>query len=139
MLKNAIFKSASHALGFPAGDTTTRPDAPIPGQTRYNTASGKLEFYNNSIWNAVAREGNVLISNVAFTGTGTSTEFGPLNNVYSPGQEPQVLVHVGAVYQIPNTNYTFYGNTKIHFSVAPSLGAQITIVEGLASTVSTLA
>ena len=134
MLKNASVKTASHSLAIPVGTSSVGPDSPINGQTRYNTTTGKLEFYNNSVWNAVAKEGNVVLTKDSFTGTGTSTEFGPMGVVEYAGWEANVLVHVGTVYQIPTTNYTFYGNTTIHFTSAPTNGAAITIIHGLGST-----
>ena len=134
MLKNASVRTASHSLAIPVGTSSIGPDSPVAGQTRYNTTTGKLEFYNNSVWNAVAKEGSVVLTKDGFTGTGTSTEFGPMGQVEYTGWESNVLVHVGTVYQIPGTNYTFYGNTTIHFVSAPSNGAAITIIHGLGST-----
>jgi hypothetical protein len=134
MLKNASVKTASHSLAIPVGTSSVGPDSPVAGQTRYNTTTGKLEFYNNSVWNAVAKEGNVVLTKDSFSGTGTSTEFGPMGVVENAGWEANALVHAGTVYQIPGTNYTFYGNTTIHFVSAPSNGAAITIIHGLGST-----
>jgi hypothetical protein len=134
MLKNASVKTASHSLAIPVGTSSIGPDSPISGQTRYNTTTGKLEFYNNSVWNAVAKEGSAILTKDSFTGTGTATEFGPMAVTEYIGWEANVLVHVGTVYQIPTTNYTFYGNTTIHFTSAPTNGAAITIIHGLGST-----
>jgi len=134
MLKNASVKTASHALAIPVGTSSIGPDSPIAGQTRYNTTTGKLEFYNNSVWNAVAREGNVILTKDSFTGNSSNTEYGPMGITEYAGWEANVLVHVGTVYQIPTTNYTFYGNTTIHFTSAPTNGAAITIIHGLGST-----
>ena len=137
MLKNTVFKSGSYALGIPSGTNSVGPDAPQLGQTRYNTQRNKLEFYANIAgsldWHAFAAEGNAVVTTTNFTGDGANVRFGPLNNSYSSGQESQVLVHVGTVYQIPGTNYEFYGNTTIGFLSTPSLGAAITVVEGIAS------
>jgi hypothetical protein len=134
MLKNASVKTASHSLAIPVGTSSVGPDSPVAGQTRYNTTTGKLEFYNNSVWNAVAKEGSVIMLKDSFSGTGTATEFGPMAQAEYAGWEANVLVHVGTVYQIPTTNYTFYGNTTIHFTSAPTNGAAITIIHGLGST-----
>jgi hypothetical protein len=135
MLKNRAFKSASYALAFPIGSSSVGPDSPIPGQTRYNATTGKLEFYNNETWNAVAREGYSLMSKDSFTGDGTSTEFSPMKYEYPVGTEAYALVHVGAVYQIPSTNYTFDGTGTIKFTSPPSIGADITIIHGISSTI----
>jgi len=143
MLKNRVFQGASHTLGVPANPSSIGPDAPVNGQTRYNTTTGKLEFYANITgtpsWNAVAREGNVVITRDNFTGNGVAVQFWPLSTDFQSGDENKVIVHAGTVYQIPTTNYTFNGTGNIIFSSAPSGGAAITIISGFSSTVSTLA
>lgn len=139
MLKNTVFRSGSYALGVPVGTSSIGPNPAVNGQTRYNTTTGKLEFYNNNDWNAVAREGNVYIARDNFTGNGVATQFWPLSTNFTSGQEQQVLVHAGTVYQIPVTNYTFDGTGNILFSSAPSGGAAITIISGFASTKANIA
>lgn len=145
MLKNTVFRSGSYALGVPQGTSMIGPEHPVNGQTRFNTDSGKIEFWANIAgtpsWNTVAREGNVTIVKDSFTGDGSNSDFGPLSSGYDAGKEAQILVHVGTVYQIPGTNYTFSGtgNTTIHFTSIPNNGAAITIIHGLASTISNLA
>lgn len=135
MLKNTVYKTAGHAIGTPSGASTIGPDSPINGQIRYNTTNSKLEFYNGAAWRQVAKEGNVTIVKDGFTGTGSATDFNPMSYSYSAGQEAQVLIFVGTVYQIPGTNYTFYGNTQVHFTSAPSNGSAITILHNFASTI----
>ena len=141
MLKNTVFKSGSHALGVPVGTSSIGPSSPVAGQTRYNTTTGKLEFYNNSVWNAVAREGNVVITKDSYTASSTVSNYGPLSVNYAVGDTwaVNVLVHVGSVYQIPVTNYNFAANTQvggtdIHLVSLPSAGAAITVIHGFAST-----
>jgi hypothetical protein len=80
----------------------------------------------------------VVITKVSDSGDGNTTQF-PMGSVFSSGDENKVIVHVGTVYQIPVTNYTFNGTGNILFSSAPSGGAAITIISGFSSTVSTLA
>lgn len=146
MIKNAVFRSGSHALGLPTGTSSVAPDYAVNGQTRFNSsngANGKVEFYGNVTgtpsWNSVAREGNVLIvADKTFVGTGSQTDFGPMSYSYAAGKEAQVIVHVGTVYQIPGTNYTFMGNAQIHFASAPTNGSAITIIHNFASTSATL-
>lgn len=135
MLKNRVFNSASYALAFPTGSSSVGPDTPVPGQARYNTTNGKLEFYNDETWNAVAREGYSDMSKDSFTGDGVSIEYGPMSFEYPVGKEVYALVHVGTVYQIPSTNYTFDGTNKIKFTSPPSDGADITIIHGISSTI----
>lgn len=143
MLKNTVFKSGSYALGVPVGSSGVGPASPVNGQTRFNTTTNKLEFYANITgtpsWNAVGREGNVVIARDNFTGNGVASQFWPLSTNFQSGDENKVLVHVGTVYQIPTTNYTFDGTGNILFSSPPNGGAAITVISGFASTVSTLA
>jgi hypothetical protein len=148
MLKNRIFQGASHTTGIPNNPSGIAPDFTTSNaQIRFNTTNNKLEFYSNITqqplaggWNAIATQGNTTITKTSFTGNGVAVQFWPLG--YSSGDENLVLVHVGTVYQIPTTNYTFGtgGNAgNIIFSSAPSGGAAITIIGGFASTISTLA
>ena len=143
MLKNQVFSGAAYALGVPQGTSSIGPSSPVSGQTRFNTTTNRLEFYANITgtpsWNAVSREGNVVISRDNFTGNGNASQFWPMSTVFSSGDENKVLVHVGTVYQIPVTNYTFNGTGNIIFSSPPNNGAAITIISGFASTVSTIA
>ena len=145
MLKNTVFQGASHTLRFPANPSSIGPgpDEVVDGQTRFNTGSNRLEFWANITgtpsWNAVAREGNVVITRDNFTGNGVAVQFWPLSTNFQSGDENKVIVHAGTVYQIPTTNYTFNGTGNIIFSSAPSVSAAITIISGFASTVSTLA
>lgn len=143
MLKNTVFKSGSYALGVPTGTTSIGPSPAVDGQTRWNSTTNRLEFYANiagsPTWNAVSREGNVVIARDNFVGNGAAQQFWPLSSNFASGDENKVLVHVGTVYQIPTTNYTFDGTGNILFGAAPSGGAAITVISGFASTVSTLA
>lgn len=139
MLKNQVFSGAAYALGIPKGTSTIGPATPANAQVRWNSTTNKMEFWANSSWNAIAREGNVSISRDNFTGNGVASQFWPMSTIFSSGDENKVLVHVGTVYQIPVTNYTFNGTGNIIFSSPPSNGAAITVISGFASTVSTLA
>ena len=133
MLKNTVFKNGSYALGLPVGSSTVTPDSPVVGQTHWNTSTSKFEYYNGSTWQAVAHEGNAVLTRDNFTGNNVQTSF-TMTYSYASGQESQVLVFVGTVVQIPVTNYTFNGTTSIQFLAAPSLGAAISIIHNLGST-----
>lgn len=133
LLKNTVFKSGSYALGVPVGSTTITPSAPVVGQTRYNTSTSKLEFYNASTWNAVAREGHVALVKDTFTGNAVATDF-TMTSTYNSGQELQVLVFLNTVYQNPGVNYTFNGTSTIHFTSTPPDAATILVLHNIAST-----
>lgn len=133
LLKNTVFKNGSHALGMPSGASAERPDASVIGQTRYNTDTGKLEFYNNSVWNAIAKEGSVTITKNTFAGDNVIDNF-TMTETYTAGQEAQALVFVNTVYQNPGVNYTFNGSTNIHFTSVPTGSAVILVLHGIGST-----
>jgi hypothetical protein len=134
MLKNTVFKSGSYAMAIPQGSSSIGPDAPVVGQTRYNTSTSRLEFYNNSVWNAVAKEGNVTIAKDTFTGNNVATVFGPMTNGYAAGQEAQALVFLNTVFQNPGVNYTFNGTNYITFTSTPTNLASIIVLHNIAST-----
>jgi hypothetical protein len=140
--KNTLFRSGSYAIDLAATSSSFRPNiAGFTSQTalRYSTSSDKLEYYAHSgnVWQTVSNvgTGTARITKDSFTGNSLNTEYGPMSFTYYPGWEANVLVHVGSVYQIPGTNYTFYGNTVIHFASAPSNSSAITLIHGLNSTI----
>ena len=140
--KNTLFRSGSYAIDLPATSSSFRPNvAGVTGQTalRYSTSTDKLEYYSQggNVWQTVSNvgTGTARITKDSFTGNSLNTEYGPMSFSYNAGYEANVLVHVGSVYQIPGTNYTFYGNTTIHFASAPSNSSAITLIHGLNSTI----
>lgn len=135
MIKNAVPKTASHAIGLPLGTGTVGPDSPVVGQTRWNTGTGKFEYHDGSTWRYVAHEGTANIIVSTFTGNSSIATYSPFNNglTYSSGQEKELLVFNGTVPQIPNTNYTISGNA-ITFLGSVSNGAAIIIFHNFAST-----
>jgi len=142
LVKNTLFDSGSYALGLAATSSSFRPNvAGFTSQTalRYSTTSDKLEYYSHAgnVYQTVANvgSGTARVTKDSFTGNSLNTEYGPMSFSYAAGYEANVLVHVGSVYQIPGTNYTFYGNTVIHFASAPSNSSAITLIHGLNSTI----
>jgi hypothetical protein len=142
LVKNTLFESGSYALGLSATSSSFRPNiAGFTSQTalRYSTSTDKLEYYahTGNVWQTVANvgSGTARVTKDSFTGNSLNTEYGPMSFSYNAGYEANVLVHVGSVYQIPGTNYTFYGNTVIHFTSAPSNSSAITLIHGLNSTI----
>jgi hypothetical protein len=141
-VKNTVFDSGSYALGLAATDASFRPNvAGVTGQTalRYSTTSDKLEYYSQggNVWQTVSNvgTGTARVTKDSFSGITGQVLFSPMSFTYYPGWEANVLVHVGGVYQIPGSNYTFNGNTSIQFGSAPSNGSDITIIHGLNSTI----
>jgi hypothetical protein len=135
MLKNTVFKSASYALGVPVGSNTIGPDSAVVGQTRWNTNNARLEFYNGTIWQKIAHEGDVTVVKDSFTGDNTNSIFGPMSYSYAPGEEAQAIVVVNNVIQNPGVGFTFLGNTSIQFTAIPTTSAPIYVLHNYASTV----
>ena len=142
LVKNTLFESGSYALGLAATSSSFRGN--ITGFTsqtalRYSTSTDKLEYYahTGNVWQTVSNvgSGTSRVTKDSFTGNSLNTEYGPMSFSYDTGYEANVLVHVGSVYQSPGTNYTFYGNTVIHFTSAPSNSSAITLIHGLNSTI----
>ncbi len=134
MLKNTVFKSGSYALGIPVGSSTITPDNPVAGQTLWNSSTNKLEYYNGSVWEAVAQEGHATLVRDSFTGNNVQTDFN-MSISYTAGEQNKVLVFVGTVVQQPTTNYVFTGGAEIQFLAAPSMGSDISIIHNLGSTI----
>ena len=135
-LKNRELPSAAYAPVIPSGSSTIGPDSPVNGQIRYSTTSSQIEFYNNSKWNQVAHQGNVTIVKDSFTTTSTPTWYGPMSFSYTAGQEPNVLLFIGGVHQIPGTNYTFTGNNYVYInSSTGGAGQPVTVLHNFNSTI----
>lgn len=134
MLKNTEFKTGSYALGVPVGSSSVGPDSPVTGQTRWNTTTTALEFYNGSNWKQVAYQGNVTIVKDSFTGDNTNQMFGPMSYSYDPGEEAQVIAVVNNVIQNPGVGFEFFGNTSIRFTSTPTSSAPIYILHNYPST-----
>ena len=103
--------------------STLRPQYPVEGQIRYTgnianlSEARTLEFWANSSWKQVASVGIVDIRKDSASGDGAATVFGMPNapRAYTAGQESQVLVFIGGVFQNPGVNYVFNGTTNITF------------------------
>ena len=147
-VKNTLFDSGSYALGLAATSSSFRGN--ITGFTsqtalRYSTSTDKLEYYahTGNVWQTVGNvgTGTARITKDSFSGSSLRSNYGPLSFNYTVGTlwTANILVHVGTVYQIPGTNYSFAANavagTDISFTSNPSNLADITIIHGLNSTI----
>lgn len=150
-VKNTVFNSGNYGLGLPATSASFRGN--VRGTTdqtsvRYSTSSDQLEYFAHTAntWQTVSNvgSGTARVTVDSFTGNSLQSDYGPLSFDYNSTSPTlyaaNILVHVGTVYQIPGTNYEFAANaisgTDIHFNSNPSNSAQITIVHGLNSTIS---
>lgn len=124
---------SSKSVVIPSGTSADRPDVPIFGSFRFNTTSGSLEVFNGSAFDTIAIEGLSSVVVDDFTGDGSTVVFGSMTNAVSNATD--ILVFVGGVYQIPNTNYTVDGSFDVTFTTAVPNNVLINIVHNLNSTV----
>lgn len=139
-LKNKEFKSAGYGMVIPVGPTSLRPVTPRSGTVRFNTDTNYLEAYFTSnalpTWYPMAHIGSVRIRKDSFVGDGVTTVFTLTVAQYQAGQEAQVIVVVGNIFQNPGVAYTFAlsKSFQITFTSPPPLGQPIIVLHGYAST-----
>ena len=139
-VNNRELHSQGYAFRMPLGSSAVRSFAPVDGLFRFNTDTTQVEVYYGGVWNSIAKVGNSTIvkdsqgsgSNLA-TADGSRTTF-IMSYSYSSGQEAQVLIYVGNVFQNPGVAYTFNGTTTVTFTSPPPLGQTIVILHNFAST-----
>lgn len=134
LLKNPDISTGSLGVRLPIG-TSSLSDAPVDGIIRFNQTNSKVELYYNSQWNQIAKVGTVNIVKDTFTTANATSSYGPMTYSYASGQEANVVVFVGGVYQQPGTNYSFNGTTSISLSPTNGeYGQTITVIHNLNST-----
>jgi len=129
-VKNQHIGLGNTAIRIPVGDASERPAYPDFGQIRFNTDSGKVEYYDGTVWSTVSKQGDANIVVDSFTGNGSTTVYSMSSQV---SDADQILVFVGNIYQIPTTNYTVL-NYDITFTSSPPNTTPINIIHNLAST-----
>ena len=134
-LKNTEIRQADqYSVRVPFGETDTRPITPLTGQLRYNTTLDVLEIYANSAWQFFSMVGAVEVVKDVFTGDNSTVAFSSMSYSYDFGEEAQVMVFIGSVYQNPGASYTFNGTDTITFSSAPPGNHSIVVLHNFAST-----
>jgi len=131
-LKNRELQSGSTATVLPTGTTATRPSSPVFGAIRYNTSTTGVEYFNGSIFKALANSGEANIVVDAFTGDNSTLTFSLSTSVSAADQ---VIVFVSNIYQQPTGVYTITGGGgDITFSAAPLASEPINVIHGLGNT-----
>lgn len=125
-------KTASYSWRLPQGTNSLAPNDPVPGQIRFNIVDNAPEYYANGQWNEFSRKGMVDITLDQYTGNGTTSNF-TMTVAHLTGNEKEVLIFVGGVYQNPLTAYTVDG-TLLSFTSAPPSGQAIIILHNFNST-----
>lgn len=131
-LKNRELQSGSTATVLPTGSTATRPSSPVFGAIRYNTSTTGVEYFNGTIFTALANAGeaNIVVDN--FTGDNSTLTFSLSTSVSAADQ---TLVFVSNIYQQPTGVYTITGSgNDITFSAAPLASEPINVIHGLGNT-----
>ena len=147
LVKNRALDNGALTVQIPTVTTDQRP-AGINGDMIYNTTTGTFQAYDNG-WTNIST-GNSALGTVTidkFQGDGTTVTFGngsgntldgstAANLSFSVADEEDILVFVGGVYQIPDTNYTVSGTTITFGSAPPAdngidTSHIITIIHGL--------
>jgi hypothetical protein len=142
-LKNRDIESQGYSARLPGGPTALRTSSPVSGLIRFNTDTNRVEVYYNSVWNDLAKVGvSQIVKDSQGAGApgsnleaadGTRTTF-TMSKSYTAGQEAQVLIYVGNIFQNPGIAYTFNGTTTVTFTSPPPLGQTIIILHNFPST-----
>ena len=132
---------------IPSVTTANRPDGKN-GQVIFNTTTSTFQAYIGATWNNISTAaGEKTLTIDRFQGDGTTLVFGGGSGnaldgssaatlSVSPTDSSDMMIFVGVVYQVPETNYTFSGG-QITFGSAPPAndgatnGHVITVVHNL--------
>jgi len=125
----------SRQVVIPSGPASDRPRTGVPifGSFRFNTTAGSLEVFDGTQWKYLALAGLTNVEVDTFTGDGSTVIFGSMTNAVDNATD--ILVFVGGVYQIPDTNYTVDGSYDITFVTAVANNVPINIIHNMNSTV----
>lgn len=129
LVKNPEINDGALTVKIPTVTTAQRPTG-INGDLIYNITTGTFQVYDNGWANISTGNSNLgTITVDKFQGDGTTVTFGngsgntldgstAANLSFSVADEEDIIVFIGGVYQIPDTNYTVSGAT-ITFGSAP--------------------
>lgn len=124
-VKNRRLQSGSSGVLLPYGPSSTRPDSPVFGLTRFNTELGAIEFFDGIQFVQLGESGAINYTVDAFTGDGSTVSF---NMSTAEINADQIIVFVGSIYQTPGTAYTVNGTITITFTSAPPSGEPISVI-----------
>ena len=126
-LKEPRISQVTKAVVLPSGLTSQRPEAPRFGSFRYNTETGRLEYYNGTVFQSVAVAEESPLTIDTYTGDNSTLTF-TLST--TPSSAAQVLVFIGGVYQEATTHYTVTDD-DITFDEAPPVGETVSVIQGV--------
>ena len=134
LIKNLELESRSYAIRLPVGDSSIplQSQNPVDGQVYFNSASSNMEVYFNNAWHGVGQIGRVLIQKDSYLGDGSTFVYA-MTNSYLTGNETEIIVFIGGVFQEPGVAYTVNGY-NITFTSTPNLNLPIVILHNFNST-----
>jgi len=122
-MTDSIVMTTTNNMLMPVGTTAQRPVSPVNGMIRYNTnivTGGEVEVYQNGYWRSLRFKESTQINKQSFTGDGVESVFGPLlpqpPTLVQSGTTwsgDNLIVIVGGVYQIFNSNYLIQTGTTL--------------------------
>jgi len=146
-VKNPEIGDNASAIKIPNVTTAQRPSG-VNGQILFNTTTSTFQAYIGSQWyniSSAAAEKTIVVDK--FQGDGSTTVFGAgAGNTLDgstmatlsvvPTDATDMIVFVGGVYQIPDTNYTYSGGQITFGSLIPandgaSNGHIVTVIHNL--------
>lgn len=130
-VKTPVATGTTDGVVVPAGSSAQRPPSAGKGTLRFNTDSNVLEVFNGTEFKNITKQGTINITKDTFTGDGSTTDY---TLSLEPLASQNVIVFVGNVFQISDTNYTVSGTT-ITFTSAPPDTHTIVVLHGFDSTV----
>jgi hypothetical protein len=133
-IKNFETDTNAYAVRLPMGSSLIAPDHPVDGQLRFNKVTFHVEYYANSNWHIFAKSGNVAIEKNQFSPDGTSTNYGPMSKQYLPGEEANMIVFVGGVFQNPGVAYQILNGDFLQFTSPPPVNDLIVVLHNFNST-----
>lgn len=144
-IKNSRFRSGSYAFGLPLGPVTGDILTPyVDGQMRFNIGEApnppNIQVYYQGAWHYPTAGGRVVIKKDTFYGDGVTTTFvmtAQASITYFAGNEAEVLVFIGNVFQNPGVAYQFdpVAGPNIHFTSPPDPGVTIVVLHNYNSTI----
>jgi hypothetical protein len=129
-VKTPVATGTTDGVVVPAGTSGQRPPSPGIGTLRFNVDNQVLEVFNGVEFKSVTAQGKTTITKDTFTGDGSTTDY---TLSLEPLASQNIIVFVGNVFQIADTNYTISGTT-ITFTSAPPDTHTIVVLHGFDST-----
>ena len=101
----AIITNTNTAIKLPTGNNLDRPNDPLVGMFRYNTAHTAVEVYDGDGWQIINTQPTIITSD-KFAGDNSNDTF----TLTYPSTTGGAIVTINGVIQIPDIAYNISGN-----------------------------